>query len=139
MVCSMKKEGAFASSTSRIAVRKDDRLGVDFPIVCWHCDPCVAIQNCDEKALQRNNEGLVFLEEEKCIGCGKCVETCVLGAIRLHPVGGTPLVCDQCGGTPMCVQKCPTKALMYRETAEKRPRSPDHVIKDSLRRWGIVA
>lgn len=139
MLCSFKKEGMFASSTSRIIVRKVDSLGLDLPIVCWHCNPCKAIDNCAQEALQRNKEGLVFVKMDKCVRCGNCVEACVLGAIRLHPVEGVPQVCDQCGGKPLCVQKCPTRALMYVETEERPPRLVDQVIKETLRGWAIIA
>lgn len=138
MLCSFKKEGEFASSTSRITVKKVDSLGLDLPIVCWHCDPCKAIENCAQEALQRNKEGLVFVMEERCIGCGNCVEACVLGAIKLHPTKDIPQVCDHCGGKPMCVQKCPTRALMYIETKEQQPKMLDQVISETLKRWGII-
>lgn len=138
MLCSFKKEGAFASSTSRITVKKVDSLGLDLPIVCWHCDPCKAMENCAQEALQRNKEGLVFVREERCVGCGNCIEACILGAIKLHPVKDTPQVCDQCEGKPVCVQKCPTRALMYIETEEQQPKMLDQVISETLRRWGII-
>lgn len=139
MVCSFGKEDAFASSTSRITVLREDNFGLDLPIVCWHCNPCNAMENCPTKALERNEKGLVFVKEEKCIGCEKCSEACVIGAIKLHPEKGTPQICDQCEGRPLCVQKCPTKALTYIETEEQQPRLPNQVIRETLRRWGIIA
>ncbi len=139
MVCSFGKEHAFASSTSRITVMKEDRFGLDLPIVCWHCNPCVALENCPQGALERDKEDRIFLIEEKCLGCNNCLEACVIGAIKLHPEKNIPQICDQCGGKPLCVQKCPTKALTYMETEEQEPRLPNLVFIETLRRWGISA
>jgi len=138
-VCSFNNENAFGSSISRITVKKEDSIGLDLPIVCWHCNPCNALESCLTEALERNEEGLVFVNEEKCIGCEKCLETCVIGAIKLHPKRKTPLICNQCDGKPLCVEKCPTKALTYTETGTKQPRPTDQVIKETLRRWRIIA
>lgn len=139
MICSFSKEGGFASSTSRIMVIKEDYFGLDLPIVCWHCNPCNAMGKCPTRALARNEEGLIFVKEDKCVGCEICSQACVIEAIRLHPERNTPQICDQCGGKPLCVQKCPTKALMYTETEEQQPRLPKQVIQETLRRWGVIA
>lgn len=139
MVCSFSKEGAFASSTSRIIVLKEDKFGLDLPIVCWHCDPCAALKDCPQGALERGEEGRIFVKVEECVGCGECLEACVFGAIKLHPEKNIPQICDQCGGSPLCVRECPTKALAYVETEEQEPRLPNEVFKDALRRWGISA
>ena len=139
MVCSFSHENEFGSSISRITVLKEDILGLDLPIICWHCNPCNAMENCPEKALERKEEGLIFVNEEKCIGCGKCLETCIIGVIKLRPERNTPLICDQCGGKPLCVEKCPTKALAYIETEMQQPRLPNQVVEEMLRRWGIIA
>lgn len=136
MVCSFSKEGAFSSSTSRITVIKEDKFGLDLPIVCWHCNQCPAIEKCPQGALERDKEGYIYVNDEKCIGCKKCLEACIIGAVKLHPDKNIPQICDQCGGTPLCVQKCPTKALTYVETEEQMPRMPNQVFKETLRRWG---
>ena len=97
------------------------------------------MENCPTEALERNKEGLIFVEEEKCIGCGKCADTCTIGAVKLHPERNIPQVCHQCGGTPLCVEKCPSKALEYMETETQQPTLPEDVAKDTLKRWGIIA
>lgn len=139
LICSFSKEDAFSSSASRIAVLKEDKFGLDLPIVCWHCDPCKALEACPQGALERGEDGRVSVKEEECVGCKKCLEACVIGAIQLHPERNTPLICDQCGGSPLCVQECPTKALTYMETGEQEPRAPKEVFHDTLRRWGVDA
>jgi carbon-monoxide dehydrogenase iron sulfur subunit len=137
MVCSFTNENVFSPSLTRITVMKEDVLGLDLPIVCWHCKPCKAMENCPTKALERNMEGLVFVDEKKCVGCKKCLDMCPIGAIKLHPERNTPLICNLCGGKPLCVQKCPTKALTYIETEADKPKLPNQVVKEALRRWRI--
>jgi carbon-monoxide dehydrogenase iron sulfur subunit len=138
-VCSFAHENLFGPSASRITVLKEDAFGFDLPVMCWHCIRCVAIERCPSKALNRNPEGLVCANGEKCIGCGKCVKACRLRAIKLHPERHTPLICDLCGGKPLCVRKCPTKALAYSETRMQRPKLPGKVVEETLRKWGIIA
>jgi carbon-monoxide dehydrogenase iron sulfur subunit len=138
VVCSFAHENLFGTSFSRMNFVKEDVWGVDFPVICWHCRRCLPMENCPSKALRRNSEGLIHVNEE-CIGCGKCVEACSAGAIKLHPQRHTPLICDQCDGKPLCVRKCPTKALAYSETSVQRPKLPSEVLEKTLRKWRIVA
>jgi carbon-monoxide dehydrogenase iron sulfur subunit len=121
-----------------MTVVKEDVFGFDLPITCWHCSSCPALENCPSEAVQRSSNGLVYVIEENCVGCGKCVKACVFGAIKLHPEKCTPLICDQCGGKPLCVEKCPTKALTYSK-ARTRPKLPSRVLEEMLRKWKIVA
>lgn len=138
MLCSFHHEKTFGSSTSRIRLMKEDRFGFDLPIVCWHCDQCDALESCPEEALERSEEGLIAVNTKKCVGCGKCLEACIIGAIKLHPERDTPLICDQCGGKPSCVEKCPTKALVYTETETRRPRLINQILVETLKRWRII-
>jgi len=138
MICSFSNENVFSSSRSRITVIRNDGSGLDLPIVCWHCNMCDAIKNCPTEALEKTEDGLVSVNEENCIGCEKCVETCVIGAIKLHPERKIPLICDYCGGKPLCVEKCPTKALTYIKTERQQPIPVNEIIEETLRRWRIA-
>ncbi len=53
---------------------------VALPIVCKQCENPVCISVCKPQALAREN-GVVYLDEEKCIGCGRCVKNCPFSAI----------------------------------------------------------
>lgn len=137
-VCSFIHEDRFGSSISRISVMKEDTFGFDMPVQCWHCRSCTAVKNCPSNAMRRSREGLIYVDEKKCTGCGQCVKTCYLGALRLHPEKRSPLICDLCGGNPMCVERCPTKALTYSETELSRPKLPQKVLEDTLKKWRIA-
>jgi Fe-S-cluster-containing dehydrogenase component len=50
-----------------------------------------------------------------CIGCAACVDACPFGVATLHPVAGTAIICDLCGGDPACVKRCATGAIVYAE------------------------
>lgn len=138
MICSFSHENTFGSSISRITVMKEDIFGLDLPIICWHCNPCNAMENCPTEALERK-DGLIFVNEAECVGCEICLETCTIGVLKFHPERKTPLICDQCGGKPLCVEECPTKALAYIEAEKQQPKSPNQVLKETLRRWRIIA
>jgi TPP-dependent indolepyruvate ferredoxin oxidoreductase alpha subunit len=109
--CSWEKEKVFNPVKSRIrAIRLDPLSNV--AIACRACKeaPCVAA--CPEKALtQSTKTGVVMVDEDKCNGCGWCIEACEYGAVTLHPSKQKVMVCDLCMGEPECVQFCPEGAL----------------------------
>lgn len=139
LTCSFVHERQFRPSVARITIMKQDRFGLDLPVVCWHCNPCNSMENCPSNALERNEQGLITLDEEKCGGCGKCTESCPIGAIKLHSEKNFPLICDQCNGEPRCVEKCPTKALEYSESDVSQPKLLSEVVQEALRRWKMIA
>jgi carbon-monoxide dehydrogenase iron sulfur subunit len=110
-VCSAVKEKGFNPSLSRIrTVRIEPTYNI--AIACRLCEgpPCVAA--CPEKALSREEKtGIIRVKEDKCNGCGWCIEACEFGAIMLHPVKKGVVVCDLCDGDPKCVSYCPRGAL----------------------------
>lgn len=109
--CSFKHEGVFSSSLSRISVVKEDRLGLDYPVVCEFCNPAPCVTSCPVGALSRSDDGVIHVDLNKCVSCLRCVNSCPHGALKLHPITSKPIVCDLCGGNPICVIKCPTDAL----------------------------
>ena len=63
---------------------------------------------------------VVAIDREKCIGCGKCVEACLTGALELVD-GKAKLVNERlCDGFGSCIAVCPSNAirLEYREAEE---------------------
>lgn len=82
---------------------------LDIAITCRQCadPPCAAA--CPTGAIRKRRDGLVEVEEARCIGCGACVEACPFGAITL--ADGKAIKCDLCGGDPACVKQCTPRAL----------------------------
>ena len=92
------------------------------PNTCRHCPdaPCIAV--CAPEALFREDENSpVLVENDKCIGCRKCIKACPYDAIIMWPDKTSILKCDLCverlavGKEPACVVSCPTDALKYEE------------------------
>ena len=54
---------------------------------------------------------MVYVDVEKCAGCGVCAEACPAGAISL--VGGTAQVDqEKCTDCEACVEVCPNRAML---------------------------
>jgi Fe-S-cluster-containing hydrogenase component 2 len=69
---------------------------------------------CPRRAITQDEKTLIIkVDEEKCDGCGWCVEACEFGAMSMHPDRKKAFVCDLCGGQPACLEFCPTKAIDF--------------------------
>ncbi len=51
-----------------------------------------------------------LIDMYKCVGCGKCVEVCIYGALRIHEGKARveKIMCEGCGA---CMYVCPTDAI----------------------------
>jgi len=110
------------------------------PRLCMQCEnpPCVAV--CPVGATYRTADGVVLVDQERCIGCGYCVVACPYGARYLVPDGedtptGNPGVADKCtwcyhritaGAQPACVEVCPVGARVFGDVND--PSSPIQAI-----------
>lgn len=59
------------------------------------------------------------VDEEVCIGCGTCVQSCPYGAPKVNTETKKAVRCDGCadliaaGEKPACVMACPARALKF--------------------------
>jgi Fe-S-cluster-containing hydrogenase component 2 len=89
-------------------------------ITCRLCENPACVAACPRDALKQSEEnGTILVNEEKCNGCGWCVEACDYGAITLHPEKKVVFLCDLCKDQekPQCIAWCPEEALDL-ETSE---------------------
>ena len=87
---------------------------------CFHCrEPwCVAV--CPTGAMrQRSEDGIVFIDQDLCVGRKACLTACPWGAPQWNNVAGKVIKCDYCldrldqGLQPACVAACPTGCLVF--------------------------
>lgn len=98
----------------------EDRDKITYAVSCRHCDDPICVKSCISGALQRH-DGLITIDQDKCIGCLTCILVCPYGAVSEK---GTGVVqkCELClensCGEPACVKGCPNRALIYEERGE---------------------
>jgi len=98
---------------------------------CMHCADPVCMIGCPTGAIHRSmSGGMVVINDDTCIGCGTCANSCPYENISLVQIAdkqGMPVVdeathrpimkatkCDLCSdqlGGPACVRACPHDAL----------------------------
>jgi Fe-S-cluster-containing hydrogenase component 2 len=49
---------------------------------CPQNHPCPAVRFCPAGAIEQKGNGLPVINEDRCTGCGACVDFCPMGAIR---------------------------------------------------------
>lgn len=58
---------------------------------------------------------MITIDEEKCVGCGLCVNACQEGAIGMVDGKAKLLRDDYCDGLGNCLPVCPTNAISFEE------------------------
>ncbi len=125
LMCSLEHTGAFNPLRSRIKVVPLS-VGVTIPVTCQQCEDPWCQKACPEKAIvPHKGLSIPVVDEKKCTGCMNCIGACPFGIMVFDPGKKKALKCDLCGGTPACVQHCPSKVLVlagHGESAEIRRR-----------------
>ncbi|SCI21737.1 MULTISPECIES: 4Fe-4S dicluster domain-containing protein [unclassified Romboutsia] len=109
----------------RLYLVKDE--DVCMPIQCRHCEDAPCLNTCPVKAISRE-DGVMVVDNDKCIGCKTCLLACPFGAIDLQTQykngkeveqrgidesNKVAYKCDLCKEdiTIACINACPNEAL----------------------------
>ncbi|MCR9256675.1 MAG: 4Fe-4S dicluster domain-containing protein [Alphaproteobacteria bacterium] len=110
----------------------DSGTGVDggrtvyFPRSCLHCEEPACVTVCPTGAsYKREADGIVLVDEDKCIGCKLCSWACPYGAREYDHLEGVMKKCTLCvdriynetldeeDRIPACVRACPVGARHF--------------------------
>ncbi|NPA94556.1 MAG: 4Fe-4S dicluster domain-containing protein [Thermodesulfobacteria bacterium] len=86
---------------------------------CYHCEDPYCVPICPTGAMKKREDGIVYIEQDKCIGCMACAGACPWNIPQVNPSTGKAVKCDYCmdrvdqGLKPACVTKCTTRALKF--------------------------
>lgn len=106
-------------------------MTLHFPRSCLHCEQPACVTVCPTGAsFKRAEDGIVLVDEDKCIGCKLCSWACPYGAREYSAVEGVMKKCTLCidriynenlpeaERQPACVQACPTRARHFGDLAD---------------------
>ena len=95
------------------------------PHLCNHCEKAGCLEACTHEAIYKREDGLIIIDPEKCVGCGKCNDACVYDAIFMNEELKIAQKCTGCAHLldageeqPRCVQACTMECLKYGEEEE---------------------
>lgn len=90
------------------------------PIFCRHCDRPECVYTCMTGAMNKNKDtGYVQYNKDVCVSCYMCIMACPYGVLKSDRVYHKEIMkCNMCvhltedgSPNPMCVEKCPMKAI----------------------------
>jgi tetrathionate reductase subunit B len=63
---------------------------------CRHCEEPDCVPVCPVDAITKEDDGIVVLDRDKCIGCGSCADACPHDAISAANPGDPVWKCNMC-------------------------------------------
>lgn len=122
-----RSENQIPDSVTRIQVRIEGPHG-HYPnlhfkyhrVSCQQCENAPCVQVCPTGAAYFGEDGIISIDEDKCVGCQYCIAACPYKVRFINPETRVPDKCNFCkdtrlkeGKSPACVAVCPTDALVF--------------------------
>ena len=91
---------------------------------CMHCATPLCAEACPAAAISKGDDGVVLIDQTKCVGCRYCEWACPYGAPAFDSTRGVMTKCTFCsdllaqGQSPACVAACPMRALDFGELSD---------------------
>lgn len=89
------------------------------PVLCNNCENPICLQNCPTNATYRRDDGIIMVDEHRCIGCKYCMYSCPYDVRYVNPLKRYVQKCSWCahrvdaGQPPACVEACPVGARIF--------------------------
>lgn len=97
---------------------------------CNHCNNAACVHVCPTGAMHKDEQGLVWPDWGKCIGCGYCTMACPYHSPVIDQIAKKSSKCDGCreriaqGKEALCVEACPLRALEFKSTEDIKREHP---------------
>jgi len=125
-----RRKDCMGCHACEIACKQEHALGVGprlvrvfekswefIPVYCHHCAKAQCKEACPVDAISRNEQGIVLIDGQLCIGCRECLEACPFGAMQFEDRREVAVKCDLClqrlaeKKQPACISVCPTACI----------------------------
>ncbi len=119
------KEKVKVKENGKIVEKEVERkkvLSLYIPRPCFHCEMAPCIESCPYGAIKRDtNLGIVYIDEELCIGCKQCLTSCPYGTIQFDSERKKAIKCDFCYGRIKAVKEYSEEDIkrIYKHMIEK--------------------
>lgn len=86
---------------------------------CMHCTDAACVIACPSGACSKDNNGLVVLNKQICIGCNYCIVNCPFQIPQHHRETNSVHKCTFCasrvqrGYKPLCAEVCTSRVVKY--------------------------
>lgn len=100
-------------------------------MACMHCENPLCVEACPAGGITKREDGVVLIDQDKCIGCRYCQWACPYGAPAFDEATGVMTKCTFCedllakGENPACVDACVMRCLDFGELDELRAKYGD--------------
>ena len=100
---------------------------------CMHCEEPACASVCPAGAIKKAEDGVVYVDKDRCIGCKYCYQACPFGVPTYSSAAMDKCDCCTLGGTrpgnaPRCAEACKFGALHFGTVDELLAQCPDSKV-----------